>query len=245
MMKISKNSLNRPFVRYGASTVVILLAFLLRQLLQRMTGEPLTPYVTFFPSVMLVAMLGGFWPGVFATLLSSFVTASWILSQRPARDPPVDQVSLGIFICAGFVMSVFADVYRETRNRAEAFEKELAVRESEAALQQSRERLQVTLSSIGDAVVSCDATGQITFMNPKAEEYVGWTTEAAAGSSHSAGAARGGRRHRQAGGGYCHAGAARAEPGAAGRSSGAGGQGRRRAFRSKAARRRSGTQPGS
>ena len=67
-------------------------------------------------------------------------------------------------------------------NRAEAFEKELAVRESEAALQQSRERLQVTLSSIGDAVVSCDAAGRITFMNPKAEEYVGWTTEAAAGT---------------------------------------------------------------
>ena len=67
-------------------------------------------------------------------------------------------------------------------NRAEAYEKELAVRESEAALQQSRERLQVTLSSIGDAVVSCDAAGRITFMNPKAEEYVGWTTEAAAGT---------------------------------------------------------------
>jgi PAS domain S-box-containing protein len=183
-MKVDvKNSLNRPFVRYGASTVVILLAFLAHQVLQRMTGEPLTPYVTFFPSVMLVALLGGFWPGVFATLLSSYVAAFWMLAHGNRLDiAPVDQVSLGIFICVGFGMSVFADVYRGTRYRAEAYEKELAVRESEAALQQSRERLQVTLSSIGDAVVSCDAAGRITFMNPKAEEYVGWTTEAAAGT---------------------------------------------------------------
>ena len=162
---------------------MILLAFLSRQVLQRMTGEPLPPYITFFPAVMLVAMLGGFWPGIFATLLSSFATATWILSHSARLEiKAVDQVSLGIFICAGFVMSVFADVYRETRHRAEAYEKELAVRESEAALQQSRERLQVTLSSIGDAVISCDAAGRITFMNPKAEEYVGWTTEAAAGT---------------------------------------------------------------
>ena len=183
MMEDLKKSLNRPFVRYGASTVVILLAFLSRQVLEKITGGPLPPYITFFPAVMLVAMLGGFWPGIFTTLLSSFATATWILSRSARLEIKAgDQVSLGIFICAGFVMSVFADVYRETRNRAEAYEKELAVRESEAALQQSRERLQVTLSSIGDAVVSCDATGRITFMNPKAEEYVGWTTEAAAGT---------------------------------------------------------------
>ena len=113
MLEDLKNSLNRPFVRYGASTVVILLAFLIHQLLQRMTGEPVPPYITFFPAVMLVAMLGGFWPGVFATLLSSYVVASWMLTHGNRLDiAPVDRVSLGIFICAGFVMSVFADVYR-------------------------------------------------------------------------------------------------------------------------------------
>jgi PAS domain S-box-containing protein len=178
-----KNPLHRPFVRYGVATVVILLALLSRQVLQRMTGAPLPPYITFFPAVMLVATLGGFRPGVFATLLSSLATASLIFSHGGRLAiAPVDQVSLGLFLCAGFGMSVFAGIYRETRHRAEAYEKELAVRETEAALQQSRERLQVTLSSIGDAVISCDAAGQITFMNPKAEECVGWTTEAAAGT---------------------------------------------------------------
>ena len=116
MMEDLKKSLNRPFVRYGASTVVILLAFLSRQVLEKITGGPLPPYITFFPAVMLVAMLGGFWPGIFTTLLSSFATATWILSRSARLEIKAgDQVSLGIFICAGFVMSVFADVYRETR----------------------------------------------------------------------------------------------------------------------------------
>jgi PAS domain S-box-containing protein len=179
-----KHLQSRPLFRYGVSAAVILLAFLLRQSLQWMLGEALPPFIIFFPMVMLVALLGGFWPGVFATLLSAFVAGRWILPYPGSfASAAIDQISLGIFICLGFGMSVFAHVYRRTRQRAEASEKELAVRESEAALQQSRERLRVTLSSIGDAVISCEATGRITFMNPKAEELTGWKAEAAAGNA--------------------------------------------------------------
>lgn len=39
---------------------------------------------------------------------------------------------------------------------------------------ESREQLRVTLSSIGDAVISADARGCITFMNPVAEHLTGW-----------------------------------------------------------------------
>lgn len=53
--------------------------------------------------------------------------------------------------------------------------------ENARLIQEHRERLQVTLASIGDAVISTDAEGQIEFLNSVAEELVGWKTEDAAG----------------------------------------------------------------
>ena len=45
-------------------------------------------------------------------------------------------------------------------------------------LHQQRDWLLVTLSSIGDAVVTTDGEGRITFLNPVAESLTGWTQEA-------------------------------------------------------------------
>ena len=38
-----------------------------------------------------------------------------------------------------------------------------------------------TLSSIGDAVIATDDQARITFMNPVAEKYTGWTRQEAGG----------------------------------------------------------------
>ena len=45
----------------------------------------------------------------------------------------------------------------------------------------ARERLQVTLTSIGDAVISTDADGCVEFLNPVAEALTGWISQEAAG----------------------------------------------------------------
>jgi PAS domain S-box-containing protein len=54
-------------------------------------------------------------------------------------------------------------------------------RSSEAQLRQSRELLRITLTSIGDAVITTDIEGRITFLNPVAESVTGWTHEEALG----------------------------------------------------------------
>ena len=46
------------------------------------------------------------------------------------------------------------------------------------ALHQQRDWLLVTLSCIGDAVITTDGEGRITFLNPVAESLTGWTQEA-------------------------------------------------------------------
>jgi diguanylate cyclase (GGDEF)-like protein/PAS domain S-box-containing protein len=49
----------------------------------------------------------------------------------------------------------------------------------EAALFNERERAQVTLNSIGDAVLSTDMAGNITYLNPVAEKMTGWSLDEA------------------------------------------------------------------
>jgi diguanylate cyclase (GGDEF)-like protein/PAS domain S-box-containing protein len=58
----------------------------------------------------------------------------------------------------------------------------VARRSAESALQQEKERAEVTLQSIGDAVVATDRGGRITAMNRAAETLTGWTFIDAAGS---------------------------------------------------------------
>ena len=51
----------------------------------------------------------------------------------------------------------------------------------EEALFVEKERAQVTLNSIGDAVICTDIAGNVTFLNPVAERMAGWSCQDAAG----------------------------------------------------------------
>ncbi|MFN9966701.1 MAG: EAL domain-containing protein [Lysobacteraceae bacterium] len=56
-----------------------------------------------------------------------------------------------------------------------------AQRLAEADLRRERELLQVTLQSIGDAVVTTDVRGHVTWLNPVAERLTGWSSDEAQG----------------------------------------------------------------
>lgn len=60
------------------------------------------------------------------------------------------------------------------------------VKMAEAQVAEEKERLRVTLDSIGEGVVSTDAEGRIRFMNPVAEALTGWNESHAIGRSLSA-----------------------------------------------------------
>jgi PAS domain S-box-containing protein len=54
-------------------------------------------------------------------------------------------------------------------------------RHAERALQEQREWFEVTLASIGDAVIATDTAGQVTFLNSMAVALTGWPADAARG----------------------------------------------------------------
>jgi PAS domain S-box-containing protein len=87
----------------------------------------------------------------------------------------------------------FCKITRDMTVRREAeetarrlLEEEAARRAAEqqaAAILKQRERLRVTLQSIGDGVIATDAEGRVTLLNPVAEALTGWTSAEAAGQS--------------------------------------------------------------
>jgi PAS domain S-box-containing protein len=62
-------------------------------------------------------------------------------------------------------------------------ELERRVEERTAALHNEREMLRVTLASIGDAVITTDTAGRVTFLNQVAESLTGWGQKQARGQA--------------------------------------------------------------
>lgn len=84
----------------------------------------------------------------------------WILSRGRALRDPVSGFPLRM-------VGTHVDISEQKR--------------LEQVLVEEREKAQVTLSSIGDGVITTDAHGQVEFLNPVACELTGWSSEEAKG----------------------------------------------------------------
>lgn len=71
----------------------------------------------------------------------------------------------------GYILKPF-----EERELATNIEMAIYKHQSERIMREQREWLRVTLSSIGDAVITCDTGSKVTFLNPVAEALTGWAS---------------------------------------------------------------------
>lgn len=67
------------------------------------------------------------------------------------------------------------------RSLAKALNNMLERADLAEALRRATERAEITLKSIGDAVVSTDLAGNVTYLNPVAEDMTGWSLHEACG----------------------------------------------------------------
>jgi PAS domain S-box-containing protein len=74
----------------------------------------------------------------------------------------------------GYILKPF-----EERELATTIEMAIYKHQSDRQLREQQEWLRVTLASIGDAVITCDTAGRVTFLNPVAEALTGWSIEEA------------------------------------------------------------------
>jgi PAS domain S-box-containing protein len=100
------------------------------------SGMGLPPFITFYPIIMLTALLAGLGPGLFATVLASCAVAYWIMPPvgHFSFASPVDRLALALFVGMGVLMSAFAELFRRSRGKAAAYDRDAAL------LEASRER---------------------------------------------------------------------------------------------------------
>ncbi len=155
--------------QYGFAVAAVLLGYLSWLKLTEWVGPGLPTYITFYPVVMAVALFVGLWPGVLATVLSGIIAGFWILP--PVGElfliGPVERLSLALFICMGLLMSVASRLYRRNRDKAAAYDRESALRESEERL-----RLAQRAANVGIWDWHLD-TGQLDW-TPELERIFGY-----------------------------------------------------------------------
>ena len=123
--------------------------------------------ILFVLPILISAYLGGLGPGMLATLASALGVNFLLIppTYSFAIDKPADLIKWLMLIVSGVCISVVTEALHRLRRREET----------------SRLLTAVTLASIGDAVITTDARGRITFLNPEAERLTGWQTSEAIG----------------------------------------------------------------
>jgi PAS domain S-box-containing protein len=152
---------------YGFAVVASVLTLLARINLSAWIGGNRPVLVVFFIPILASAYVGGLGPGLLATAIAAIGAEYYLIPPRHSFSfaGPADIMQWIIFIASGVLASILSEALQRERRRADGNQKLLAV----------------TLTSIGDAVITTDMQGRITFLNQEAERLTGWTNADAAG----------------------------------------------------------------
>ncbi len=105
---------------YGLALLLVATGAMVRLGLTHLVGPGLPLYIIFYPVVMLAALVGGWGPGLVATLVAAVVADYWLLPPLGFKiQSPIDTVGLVVFVIMGASMSIVAELYRRIRYHLE------------------------------------------------------------------------------------------------------------------------------
>ena len=159
--------------RYGIALLAVALATAARLALDPLLGDRFQLF-TYFLALVVVAWHCGFGPSLLALGAGGIAIPFFFFRPRGSMLLAThdQQAGLGVFFVAGAAIALMGGAMRASRDRAGRNARE-AVAEGE--------RLRITLASIGDAVITVDAGGAVSMLNPAAEALTGWNTVEARG----------------------------------------------------------------
>jgi PAS domain S-box-containing protein len=163
-------------LRYGVTILIVALAVLARHMPRSLLPAGLT-YITFYPAVMIMATVGGFWPGVLATLLSA-LCADYFFLEPPGQfgdKSSSEMVGLILFTAVGTGISLFAGTLARTRKRAANRLQEQAMllqQEVEASVRAKKE-WELTFNTVSEPVMLLDDQQRILRANRATTELLG------------------------------------------------------------------------
>ena len=158
--------MRQPVKIYGMAIAAVAAAILLRWLLDPVMGDSL-PLVTLFGAVALVVWIGGYQPAALVAIVGYVASAYLFIAPRGELGLTTFANVVGLIAYAFTCLLIILIGEATRRARGQAAER--------------GELLQVTLHSIGDAVITTDIEGRVTSLNPVAETLTGWPKAAAIG----------------------------------------------------------------
>ena len=175
-----------PAAQYALAIAATACATALAKALPYSSASPVFGF--FFLAVWAAAWIGGARLGLFACILSFLEALFFLLPPQYSlllKSPSqlfrlVMQFSasaVGVLIVAKLRSVVLENAGLLAQRESHI----AALHKAQGQLHDSREWLQVTLTSIGDAVLATDTAGRVTFLNPVAAALTGWQTDEAQG----------------------------------------------------------------
>jgi PAS domain S-box-containing protein len=160
-----------PWIVYGVALGAILVATFIRWAMGGFVHDRI-PFTTYYPAIVVATLLGGFWLGMLASILSA--TIAWGMFMSPTFGLALDAAQLTSLIT--FILVCFLLVGTVTALNS-AIDRLLVEIDHRQKTQLALGQLRAVAETSEDAIVTKDLNGIITSWNKGAERIFGYDAD--------------------------------------------------------------------